>query len=367
MKKRILLAGVGAVGSRVAALLSPENFCAAFADDQKVAGDNVGVADYAADDVDHDKAVVCARRFRARGGEANALVGALRYTLRPGFARALDAAVLCLDNATAIFDATGVLWHTAAAAELPVLALTCGSNGASFLARQYVRPHVCAVCLFGAAEREADRRVTSNTCTDTSAPRASAQAAQAAAAMGVEMLQKWFAGDRSFANRRIQHDGRQQLTVRMPAEPSPWCVVHGSMAECRGGMTVDLGGSIAQIQVGQLAEAALAHAGRDAELRLDRRAIPLAGLYCTRCRRISAAPFRLLPAARAAWQACGCGAALQPLAERHVIRACELLDPEVAALSLAAFGAGHGDEFEAVSARGRLRLACSFDWSDLDG
>jgi len=38
----------------------------------------------------------------------------------------------------------------------------------------------------------------------------------------------------------------------------------------------------------------------------------------------------------------------------------------VASLSLAAWGAGHGDEFTVAGRKGRVRLCCRFDWRDLD-
>jgi hypothetical protein len=56
----------------------------------------------------------------------------------------------------------------------------------------------------------------------------------------------------------------------------------------------------------------------------------------------------------------------RPLGERHTIAIHELLDPRLASLSLAAWGAGHGDEFLVRGNLGRARLRCTFDWSDLD-
>ncbi len=130
---------------------------------------------------------------------------------------------------------------------------------------------------------------------------------------------------------------------------------------------VELGGPSAAVTVATLAEAAIRHAGDDATLVLGRRSVPHSGLYCPRCRSMEPVPARLLPAALAAWSRCRCGVRPRPVGERNSIRAENLLLPGIAALSLSAWGAGHGDEFIAVGSRGTVRLCCTFDWSDLHG
>jgi len=127
----------------------------------------------------------------------------------------------------------------------------------------------------------------------------------------------------------------------------------------------ELLGAIAEVTVGALAERAIACAGDDAVFLLGRRAVPLLGIYCPNCRTTWPAPLRLLPAAQAA-RACACAAPLRPLGERNAVSARELLVPAVASLSLAAWGAGHGDEFTVAGRKGRVRLCCRFDWRDLD-
>jgi len=378
----LLVGGCGAVGSPLDGLIEAGAFVV-FADRERVARENLGVAAFESRDLDEHKADVAAARYRARGGVGRVLRGDIRYTLRPGLARRLDAAILCLDNATALRDAAEVLWAAIAsrgdasspndpvapgARELAVLALTCGGegDGGGHQVRLFVPPGTCPVCLFGDAERSADRLALGATCADTTAPRASREAAGAAAAAGAAVLAAWLEGDRSLANRRLHRapGSSSDCLIRMPAEPSPRCPVphgrHPSIA------AFDLGGPIAAVSLGRLAEHALDLAGDDAELQLGRRAVPLGGIYCTACRRVSPSLPLLLPAALATEPACQCGAPRRALGERATIAARELLDPAIASLSLAAWGAGHGEELVAAGSRGRVRLACTFEWSDLD-
>lgn len=356
----MLIAGCGAIGSFFAALLGV-SVRATFADVDRVMRENLGVADYTAGDLGREKAAVLAARRRGQGGVGRALVGDLRYTLRHGLARALACAVLCLDNARALRDAADVLWSAGSGPRL-VLVLTCGSE-AQYQIRLFDGLGPCPVCFFGAGERHADRTAEGASCSATSAPRASAAAAEAAARAGAELLARWQAGERSLANCRIQRDaaGAEAYSIRMPATPSPRCPVpHSESCEPR-----ELLGAIAEVTVGALAERAIACAGDDAVLLLGRRAVPLAGIYCPDCRTTWPAPLRLLPAAQAA-RACACAAPLRPLGERNAVSARELLVPAVASLSLAAWGAGHGDEFTVAGRKGRVRLCCRFDWRDLD-
>jgi hypothetical protein len=177
----------------------------------------------------------------------------------------------------------------------------------------------------------------------------------------------WRSGDRSLANCRVQCDpGGAEFVVRMPGDPSARCPVAHDTSERAAGRIIDLGAPIAAVTVAMLATGALTHAGDDAAFVLGRRGVPLGGLYCGSCGTIAPTAPLLLPAARAAWRACACGAPPRPLGQRTTIAVRELLGGDVAALTLAAWGAGHGDEFVAVGSHGCLRLRCTFDWEDID-
>src|SRR6185436_13362310 len=127
-----------------------------------------------------------------------------------------------------------------------------------------------------------------------------------------------------------------------------------------------LGGPIDRITVGGLASRVLTRAGDDAEILLGRRVVPLGGLFCTACRTFAAAPQRLLPAAFRQ-KICRCARPkIRPLGERTRLGARELLAAPEASLTLAAWGAGAGDVFEAVGAKGRVRLGCDLGHHDLD-
>jgi hypothetical protein len=357
----LLLAGSGAIGSRVAAALDDLEVALTLLDRETVALENLGIAAFGEGDVGASKAKVLAARRRARGRVARALEGDLRYTFRPGLARAVDAAILCLDNATAILDAALVLWE--APSGLVVLVVTCGGAKPAYQVRLCVTGSTCPVCVFGAAEWEADRRAARVSCADTTAPRAAAAAAEAAAQAGLALLASWRAGDWTHANCRIQCDpGGAEYVIAMPA-PRPRCPIPHAPSPRP---IADLGGTIASVTVGALAERAIACVGDDAELLLGRRAVPLAGLYCPRCRAVAPATPFLLPAALAAARPCACGEPLRALGQRHTIGAQELAHLGVASLSLAAWGAGHGDEFLVAGRRGRARLRCHFDWSELE-
>jgi molybdopterin/thiamine biosynthesis adenylyltransferase len=358
----VLVGGVGAIGSRLADVCADRDLAFTFLDAQVVEPENLTVAAFAATDLLRPKAEVAAERRRALG-PARALTGDLRYTLRPGLARALDAAVLCLDNAAALRDAAEAIWS--AGAEIPVLVLTCGGETEpGWLVRLFVPPGPCPACLFGAAERRADHAALAGaSCARTTAPRAAARAAEAAARAGTAILARWRAGDRSLAHHRVQADapGGRELVVSMPEGVSPRCpVVHGS-----DGHVEDLGGTVAHVSVGDLAERAMARVGDDAEVVLGRRSVPLGGLWCPGCGRTWGTPPLLLPAARRAPRPCACAEPPRPIADRHSVGMRELLGLDGGRMSLAAWGAGHGDEFAVAGARGHLRLRCRFDWSEL--
>lgn len=363
----VALIGGGAIGSRFEAAFCEPAAGITFIDNQRLQPENLGGGAFGETDLFQDKARVLAARRRARPGVGRALCGDVRYALRPGLVRALDAAVLALDNPTAVRDATAALW-AGGSSPLPVLALTCGGAEGGYQARLFVRPGLCPVCLFGEADRRADCLGSGSSCVDTSAPRASAAAAEAAARAGAAILARWRAGDYGLANCRVQCDANQgeAYVIRMPQTLSPRCpVTHCGVGDWRDSIE-ELGGAIAAVMVGTLAERAITCVGDDAEIVLDRRAVPLGGLYCPRCRAISTARPLLVPAALATWQACACGWTPRPLGECSTLSARELLGSEVAALSLAAWGAGHGDEFVATGRNGRVRLRCTFEWSDLE-
>jgi hypothetical protein len=354
----IALLGCGAIGSRLAVHL-PATADALCIDDQVVAQENVGIASFTEADLQKPKARVVAAQRRAAGGRARALVGDVRYLVRPGLARHLAAACLCLDNRAAIRDACAALWSGRPG--LPVFVLTCGS-GREYQVRACITPRTCPVCTWTANERDDVAPAYVATCADTTAPRASAAAAEAAARAGARLVAAVLAGDRDAIGLRLQCDGGDEYAIRMPEAPSAACPIpHGDP-----GPIESLGGAIDHITVGGLAARVLAHAGDDAEILLGRRAVPLGGLFCTVCRRFAAAPQRLLPAAFRQ-KICACARPkLRPLGERTRLGARELLAAPEASLTLAAWGAGAGDVFEAVGARGRVRLGCDLGRHDLD-
>jgi molybdopterin/thiamine biosynthesis adenylyltransferase len=360
-----LLAGCGAIGSRFEAAYGDLKARLAFADRDRVGRENLAVAAFDEEDLGHEKAAVLAQRRRRRAATGWSLCGDVRYTVRPGLVEAIDAAVLCLDNPTAIRDAAETLWAVGSA-ELPVLALTCGGDRGGYLARLFLRPGLCPVCLFGEGLHRADRQSFTTSCVDTTAPRASAAAAEAAAWAGAELLAKWRWGDRSPANCRVQCDAVEDrvLVIRMPSAPSPRCPVSHQAVQRYD--LVELGGSTRAASVGTLAGRAIAALGNDARIDLGRRAVPLRGIYCSGCRRVTRPPKLLMPAALQAGRSCRCAQPLLPVGQGHTVAAVELLSPALASLSLAAWGAGHGDEFVARGRRGAVRLRCAFDWRELD-
>jgi len=378
----VLLAGCGAIGSRFAAGLD-SGAALTCADRQRVAPENVGVGVYDQGDIGAGKAAVVAARHRARGGVARALDGDLRYTLRPGLASALGGAVVCVDNPTALRDVAEMLWASGRH-DLPVLVLTCAGQGkVGWQVRGFVTHGLCPVCLWGDEDRRADRLGLGMSCADTSAPRASAEAAAGAARAAAAILERWRTGEHAIANCRWQYvgsgaeSGSERASVadpvpfliRMPSEVSPRCPVQHHAADTRTGTRdpiEDLGDTIAGVTVGSLAARALAFAGDDAEILLGRRAVPLGGLYCQRCSALAPAPLALLSAPEARRSVCGCGEMPLPLGTRNIVGARELGASEVAAWSLAAWGAGHGDEFMTAGRHGRVRLRCRFDWRELD-
>jgi len=375
----ILLVGGGAIGSRFAATdtAAVPDVALTCIDRDRVRPENLGIAAFAAADVDQPKALVLAARRRAQHRIGRGLYGDVRYALRPGLVRGLAAAVFALDNPTALRDATEAVWAAGATA-IPVLVLTCGGEAGGYQVRVCVSPGVCPVCLFGELDRFLDRAAQGTSCVDTSAPRAAAVAATAAAAAAARILAGWRAGDLTLANCRLQLDpgGEAEYRIQMPAAPAPGCPVphgnpsHGDQLDAAvhsvAAAVCELGGSINAVTVGALAEAAIRTAGADAELMLGRRAVPLAGLYCPQCGAVAPSSPLLIPAACAAWRGCTCGGVPRALGTRHVIAARDLLTATLAPATLAAWGAGHGDEFLVQGSRGRVRLRCAFEWEDLD-
>ncbi len=352
----IALLGCGAIGSRLAAHL-PADADVVCIDDQVVAPENLGIASFGAGDLSQPKARVVAAHRRAAGGRARALVGDIRYRLRPGLARHLGAACLCLD--AAIRDACAALWS--GRPDLPVFILTCGS-GREYQIRACVTPRTCPLCTWTPDERDDVAPAYVATCADTTAPRASAAAAETAARAGARLVAATLAGDRSVAGLRLQCDGRDEYAIRMPATPSAACPI----PHADPGPIEWLGGAIDRITVGGLAARALTHAGEDAEIVLGRRAVPLGGLYCPTCRATAAASPRLLPAAFRQ-KICDCPQpTLRPLGERRRLGARKLLAAPEATLTLAAWGAGAGDVFDAVGQKGHVRLGCDLGRHDLD-
>jgi len=356
---RVGLLGCGAIGSWLSLHLPPD-VVAICIDAERVAPENLEVAAFGPADLGAEKARAVAARRRAAGGGAHALPGDVVYVFRPGMAERMDAVFLCLDNRPPIMAACDVLWEVRR--DGPVLVLGCG-RGAEHQVRICLPPGTCPACTWSAAERAATGTAFSASCMATSAPRASASAAEAAARAGARVLAAWRAGDRRLAGVRLQCDGGEEFAIRMPVAPEAGCPVPHEPMPVRTEM---LAGPIGTVTVGALAEAALAHVGDDADLLLGPRAVPLGGVWCATCGGIGAAPLRLLPAALGSCPR-GCHRpAARPLAERTVLGARELLGAPEARLTLAAWGAGHGDVFVASGARGRVRLACTFAWDDLE-
>jgi hypothetical protein len=275
--------------------------------------------------------------------------------------------LVALDNPTAIRDVVEVLWD-GAVAHLPLIVMTCGNaaTGGGHQVRVFLpaRDRLCPCCLWGDAERQADGEGRGASCAVTSAPRASAEAAEAAAGAGLRVLARWLDGDRTLAGTRTQCDGagRPEYAIRLPAAPMGGCpVAHHAQTET----IIALDGTVDTLTVGALAERALASAGADAELLFGRRSLPMVGMSCPRCGRFTAAPLRLMPAATASRQ-CGCGSALAPVATRSRVGARELLASDAAPLTLRAFGSGPGEELLAVGSRRTVRLRTRFDWKEME-
>jgi molybdopterin/thiamine biosynthesis adenylyltransferase len=360
----VILAGCGAIGSRLADAL-PEDCDVVFVDRDRVEPENLGVASFGAGDLGLAKADVLAARYRARRGVGRALCGDLRYTLRPGLAAAIDVAVLCLDNASALYDAASSLWAASVVPEL-VVTVGCGGRDGGSQVRLFVPRGPCPVCLFGEGERRADALGDRTSCAERTAPRASAEAAAEAASAALTLLGRWQLGDRSLANARVQRDGAgPPYVIRMPCEPSPRCPVpHGDAWLATP--VEDLGGTVASLSLATVAERALALGGDDAEVLLGRRSVPLAGVHCPACGATAPASPLLLPVALRSCRPCGCDVEPRPLGESPRVAASALLSRELRDLCLAAWGAGHGDELVVSGSRGSVRLRCAFDWSDLD-
>jgi hypothetical protein len=366
---RWLLAGSGAIGSLLEALL-PTDLEIVFADADRVAPENLGIAAFAEGDLHRAKADVLAERYRGRGGLGRALLGDVAYSLRPGLVRTLAGAVLALDGPRAIESATRALWGDARPG-LPVVALGCGGEGhEGAQARVFAVPGGCAVCGFGEALRRGAARGDRTSCAAATAPRASAASARSAAALGARLVRGLRAGDETLVHSRFQLDARGlESRVRLPAAPSPRCPVpHGDPVAAGAGAgtaRVPLGGGIHEVSVGELAARAVALLGEDAEIVLEGRALPMVGLACRGCGRLSAAPPILLPAAVRSAKACDCLDPLFPLGTRARIGARELLRSEARSLLLADWGAGPGDEFTCAGDRGEVRLACDLADGDL--
>jgi hypothetical protein len=358
------LFGAGAIGSRVAGLLPP-SVAVTVADAQQVLPENLPTSLFDAADCFRPKAVVTAGRRRARGAIARALHGDVRFTVRPGLVRALDALVLALDNPAAVRDVVETVWGGAVTGP-PLLVLTCGNQATrgGYQVRCFAtgRDASCPVCLWGEAERRADRLASGASCGETAAPRASAEAAGAAADAGVRLLLRWLEGDRSLAGSRHQRDSvGPAYVIRMPSRPVPGCPVPHHPDEAR---VVELDGGIDDLTVGAVAERLIAEAGEDAAVLFGRRSIPMLGMECLRCRLVSPAPLRLLPAA-ASERGCSCSEPRRPLATRSQVGARELLAPDVAAITLRQLGSGPGEELLAVGGKGVVRLRTRFTWSEV--
>ncbi len=356
--------GAGAIGSRLGAHL-PASVGCTFVDNQRVLPENVEVARFTADDCFKPKAAAAAARRRAAGGAGRALCGDVRYAIGAGLVRKLAGVAVALDNPSAIRDVTEILLGSDI--RVPLLVLTCGNDGTGggYQARFFLagRPLSCPCCFWGAGERDADRHAHGTSCAATTAPRASAAAAEAAAQAGARLLLGWLNGDRSRVGARVQRDGEGgEYVIRMPRTPMPGCPVpHHLQRERR----VDLGGSVGTVTLRAFAERAMVEAGADAEVLLGRRSVPTVGMECPRCRLISPAPLRLLPAAERV-SSCACAARPRPLASRWQVWVRELLATDLAGLTLRDFGAAPGDEFLVVGHKGAVRLGATFDWPELE-
>jgi hypothetical protein len=358
--------GAGAIGSHMATLL-PTEFASTIHDLQLVLPENLPTSSFEPADCFQPKACVAAARRRERGAVSRAVRGDVRYTVRPGWVRALSALVVALDNGTGIRDVVETLWD-AAVAQVPLLVATCGNEGTmgGYQIRVFLpaRGRLCQCCLWGKAERDADRHGRGASCAVTSAPRASAEAAAAAAAATLRILGRWLDGDRTIVGTRTQCDasGRPEYTIRMPAAPVAGCSVpHHSPIET----PVELDGTVDTLTVGTLAERALATAGADAELLLGRREVPMVGMSCARCGHFAPPLLRLMPAATAS-PPCGCDGTLVPLATRSRIGARELAASDAAPLTLRAFGSAPGEELLAVGSAATVRLRTRFEWKEMD-
>jgi hypothetical protein len=356
--------GAGAIGSRLGTHL-PASVGCTFVDNQTVLPENVDVSRFTADDCFKPKAIVAAARQRAAGGAGHALCGDVRYAIGPGLVRRLAAVAVALDNPTAIRDVVEIMWG--ADIRVPLIVLTCGNDGTGggYQARFSLaaRTSSCPCCFWGAGERAADRHAHGTSCAATTAPRASAEAAEAAARAGAGLLLGWLDGDRSRLGARVQRDGGgAEYVIRMPETPTPGCPVpHHRQRE----RLVDLGGDIGAVTMQAFAERAMTEAGDDAEVLLGRRVVPMVGLQCPRCDAIVSAPLRLLPAAATASASCACAVPPRPLATRSQVWARELLAPDVARLTLRDFGAAPGDEFLIVGRKEAVRLGATFDWQEV--
>jgi uncharacterized OB-fold protein len=357
--------GAGAIGSVFAALL-PTGFASTIVDNQLVSPENLATSRFAPEDCFRPKASVAAEGRRRHGAVARAIHGDVRYAVRPGLVRSLSALFVAVDNPTALKDIADMLWD--AVAGVPVFVMTCGNQttGGGYQVRVFLpaRERACACCLWGQAERDADRRGRGASCAVTSAPRASAEAAEAAAVAGLRLLDRWLDGDQTIAGIRTQCDatGRPEYPITMPSAPVPGCTVpHHRQMET----VVDLDGSVDTVTVGTVAERALASAGADAEFLLGRREIPMLGMRCTRCGHVTAPLLRLLPAA-AVPPPCGCDATLVPFATRSRIGARELAASDAAPLQLRAFGSTPGEELLAVGSAATVRFRTRFDWKEIE-
>jgi hypothetical protein len=362
----VALLGAGAIGSRVAAAL-PTEFSSTIVDNQLVSPENLATSCFTPDDCHQPKAHVATARRRERGAVSRAMHGEVRYAVRPGFVRAQSAVLIALDNPSGIRDVVDMLWD-AAIAHVPLIIMTCGNatTGGGHQVRAFLpaRDRACPCCVWGHVERLADRHGRGASCAVTSAPRASAEAAEGAAVSGLRLLRRWLDGDDSIAGVRTQCDaaGRPEYAIRMPAHPVRGCSVpHHAQLETG----IDLDGTIDTLTVGAIAERALATAGADAEILVGRREIPMMGMSCKHCGTIAPPPLRLMSAATAA-PPCGCPGTLVPLATRSRVGARELASSDAAAVTLRAFGSGPGEELLAVGSAGTVRLRARFEWKELD-
>jgi len=367
-RARVGLLGAGAIGSRAARLLCDDAVDLLVADAQRVEIDNLGVSAFDVGDVGKAKAAVIAASHRAAGGAAWALVGDVARTVGPGLIAALDVVVLALDNPRALETAARVAW-SGARPGTPVVALTCGGEARpGHLVRVYGVPGPCVACDLTAGERrQAEVDLGGAPCRagvdDGAAPRAAAEAAEAAARAGVDLLRRLVAGEPGLVGRRYQREtpDAEAFEARLAPTPSRHCrVAHAPEAPVRM-----LAGTSRTTLLADLAASARRAAGDDAIIVLGSRGPALHGFVCSACGARWPVPPLLLPAARTLPRQCRCDARAMPLGICTTVAASELARHDDAARTLADWGMAPGDELLVTGVRGHVRLRCRLDWEEL--